>query len=463
MAEPDTTSGHQRPEDDRPLHARHLWQIQPLRDVLVLLAGFGLIWLGWKLSFVTVPLLLALLLAYLFEPLMAWVTRDGRVSRAAAAIGVIASVTVLAAIPVGAGVAFGVRSSVAFIDGAGSNVILLHDAVTSDEEEALDRLPNEAWRSLAERLRIARLALDEEPEDVDGEDPADMQEGVPGDASEAQPGTPVESSEVAQPSWIEQAAVRLIADTTTWLRSNRQTVGQQAITTAGDVAQVLIRVVGSIGYLLFAGFLTAFFFYFISTAWGRVLAWFDSLIPTDQHETVVALAKKMDRAIAGFVRGRLTIALILSVLFTIAYALIGTPAAILVGLVTGVFSVVPYLAMIGILMAWGTMFLDPAEGIRGMWWWVLLAPPIVYFILQTIDEYVLTPWIVGKSTNISTPTILFASLAGAGVAGFYGVLIAIPVAACLKIVLEEVVWPKFQAWVRGEARDPLPVAARDDD
>ena len=64
----------------------HLWQIQPLRDALILLAVIGLLYLGSVLSIVTVPLLLALLLAYLFEPLVRRMLRVPWISRQGAAV-----------------------------------------------------------------------------------------------------------------------------------------------------------------------------------------------------------------------------------------------------------------------------------------------------------------------------------------------------------------------------------------
>ena len=59
---------------------------------------------------------------------------------------------------------------------------------------------------------------------------------------------------------------------------------------------------------------------------------------------------------------------------------------------------------------------------------------------------------------MDTPTILFASLAGGLLAGVYGLLVAIPVAACMKILVREVVWPQFKAWAEGRADDPLPIS-----
>jgi len=96
-------------------------------------------------------------------------------------------------------------------------------------------------------------------------------------------------------------------------------------------------------------------------------------------------------------------------------------------------------------------------------WWILLAPTAIYFAGQMLDDYVLTPAIQGPATDMDTPTVLFASIAGGILAGFYGLLVAIPVAACLKIVVRALVWPKFDAWARGEANDPLPLGRGDDD
>ena len=94
---------------------------------------------------------------------------------------------------------------------------------------------------------------------------------------------------------------------------------------------------------------------------------------------------------------------------------------------------------------------------QGSWWWTLGAPVAVYFAGQAVDDYILTPAIQGKATNMDTPTILFASLAGGILAGIYGLLLAIPVAACVKLLLREVVWPRFHAWLKGAEKDFLPL------
>src|SRR5262245_24303773 len=82
----------------------HLWQIQPVRDLLMVAAAVGVVWLGYRLSIVTVPMLLALLLAYLFEPLVRRLTRGGLFSRPAVAIGLIIAAFFVVVVPVTLGV-----------------------------------------------------------------------------------------------------------------------------------------------------------------------------------------------------------------------------------------------------------------------------------------------------------------------------------------------------------------------
>ncbi|MEM9082268.1 MAG: AI-2E family transporter [Planctomycetota bacterium] len=422
----------------------HLWQIQPLRDVLLIGTIVFLVYLGSKLALVTVPLLLAVLIAYIVEPVIRWLVSFDRVTRTRAALILIVGIGLTIVLPVAVGSVFAVRSAIQFSNNTITNLVTLAEAVDEDasdgpselsREDARSELPNDAWRSVSDRIIEAR----------------DSMTGIEvyGEATEG--------VQAVEAPWVERAIVESIDQLGVWANENRAVLSGQAIETIAGFAQQIIGIAVSIGSLLFSGFLTAFFFFFICTGWARVTEWFSSLIPNARRDRVLEIAKKMDGAISGFIRGRVTIAIILSILFTIAYSLIGVPAAIVLGLLIGALSVFPYLAIVGVFAAVILMFLDPAEGIRGTWWWILGAPAIVYFVLQTLDEYVLTPKIVGKTTDMDTPTVLFASFAGGALAGIYGLLVAIPIAACLKIVLSEIFWPRVQAWVKGEVVDPLPI------
>ena len=90
------------------------------------------------------------------------------------------------------------------------------------------------------------------------------------------------------------------------------------------------------------------------------------------------------------------------------------------------------------------------------WWGIILWPTFVYVIVQIIETYMLTPAIAGKATNLDPVTILVAVLAGGSVGGIYGMILAIPAAACAKILITDVLLPRVKKWVKGEAEDPLP-------
>ena len=91
------------------------------------------------------------------------------------------------------------------------------------------------------------------------------------------------------------------------------------------------------------------------------------------------------------------------------------------------------------------------------WWGILLWPTLVFSIVQIIEGYVLTPLVAGKATNLDPVTILVAVLAGGSVLGVYGMLLAIPLAACAKILIMDVLMPKIHNWTEGRATDPLPI------
>jgi predicted PurR-regulated permease PerM len=178
------------------------------------------------------------------------------------------------------------------------------------------------------------------------------------------------------------------------------------------------------------------------------------LIPESQRGIIVPLLQRMDYAVAGFVRGRMVIALIMAVLFAVGWMFIGVPYAILLAVVVGAFSVVPFLGLVGIPVAIVLLALaefDLPEAERMTWWGILLWPTLVFAIVTTLDGWVFTPLIAGKATNLDPVTIFVAVLAGGSVMGAYGMLLAIPIAACIKILLSDLVIPKLRELARRPA------------
>ncbi|MFG0307465.1 MAG: AI-2E family transporter [Phycisphaerales bacterium JB040] len=466
----------------------HLWQMQPVRDVLLGLGVLAVFWLGQATSVVTVPLLLAILLAYLFEPVIQFAIGRLGMSRQGAVIGIIASLVLIVVVPVAGGITYGTVQAV----GLTRSVLESYNRVQSARDEARPLVT-----AIDERRQRARAEEQGAVEDGAGDGVDESGEDAPsGDAPPSMPdpgeGADVEE-ETAEPDEDEQSLERIrdeLAESTgpLWVWYFEQLIDEyrterenpdvgEAVTAVNDfiaantatiartgagfavttVERVLGFAVTAFG-LAFMGFVTAFFFFFLATGWVEFRGFTDRLIPDKHRDRIVDLATKFDLAISGFVRGRITIAFIQSMVFSVGYFLIGVPASFILGPIVAILSIVPYLALVGVPVAIGLMYLaEPTGGFRDAWWWMLGAPTAFYFVAQALDDYVWTPMIQGKSTGLDTPVILFASIAGGALFGVFGLLIAIPLAACAKILIQEIFWPRFKEWAEGRADDPLPI------
>lgn len=489
---------------DRPdIRTLHLWQIQPVRDILVIASVVGIIYLGSVLSMVTVPMLLALTLAYLFEPVVRRLTRTGKFTRPLATLTIIVVVTLTVALPLVIGGAFAIVQGASYAGQIIERGAQLHQVALEPTDQAkIDALgPAGGWRKLGELIRDIELGkpppkkADGTPGDVKPDVKPDAKpdakqsdapstpsnEPAPADSGATPPASPTEGSPPAEAAGTpkeplvkpagangngtkkvedEWSFERGVAWISAWARDNTGTIGRvtrQVFGTSAEALAVVARFVKSLALLAFSGFLTLFFFFFFSSRWGGVQDTLISLVPAQNREKTLELTDRMDRVIAAFIRGRLIIMGILSGLYVVTYWIIGVPAPLVVGIIVGVFSAVPYLPLLGIPLSIILMFLMPV-GVPHTWTYILTVPVITYFLIQMSDDYLWTPMIQGKATDMDTPTILFAVLSGALLGGFYGVLLAIPIGACFKIVFKEVLVPRFRAWAEGRARDFLPIS-----
>lgn len=473
-----------KPEPWRPQWSKmHLWQFQPVRDVLVVLVVLGLLWLGQKISIVTVPVLLAIMLAYLFEPVICWVTGRSSIQRRTVVAGILAGTVLFVAVPITLGLAYGLVQGVGLMTGLGEKVGVLNQSVQSQlaYDRAQDRVRelNAAIEEGEAELDAARAQPDDRnaeaphPEEVEqflAELRSDLDRAKT-DLIEVRTKSELALQALREgpgASWVKMrellldesaraglAAVMLQVENR--LESNADRLAASAASAGASVFQTGLRFVSNTMALLFMVFLTGFFFFFISNEWTRFKVFTARFVPTKHKARAFDLAVKFDRVISGFVRGRLTIAFLQSIVLTIGYFLIGVPAAFVLGPIVAILSIVPYLALVSVPVTIVLLWLENYSGIRGNVLWVIGAPTLFYFVAQALDDYVWTPTIQGKGTGMSTPMILFASLAGGALFGVFGLLIAIPIAACLKIMIEELAWPRFKAWADGRAEDFLPL------
>ncbi|MCB9845455.1 MAG: AI-2E family transporter [Phycisphaeraceae bacterium] len=487
--DPAPSDSKQAPRIPSRLMDRHLWQIQPVRDALVVLLVIAVLWLGNKLSVVTVPLLLAIMLAYLFEPVIQAMMRWLKIKRTAASTAIVALAAALIVAPAVIGAVYGVIQGVALVSRMAENTGLVYSSVVSEVEA---RQAEASLRDAHEREARAAASAAEETPGAEGserpEGPGPEGSDAAGTGAERPPPDPEFLRRLAEEAeqkrtdadeargalsgrskrawlwihnWIverdEGALVQALDNLQGWVQKNAAALANRAAAAGASAIGTSLRILGGVASLGFMLFLTAFFFFFVSTSWVEFKGFGGRVIPERHRALILDLLQKFDRVISGFIRGRLTIAFILSIVFTIGYWIIGVPAAFILGPVVALLAIVPYLSLIGVPISILLLWLEGHGGFRGEWWWIVFAPTVFYFAAQSLDDYFLTPRIQGKVTDMSTPAIVFAAVAGGALMGFFGVLIAIPLAACIKILIREIFWPRFKAWGEGKEKDFLPI------
>lgn len=170
--------------------------------------------------------------------------------------------------------------------------------------------------------------------------------------------------------------------------------------------------------------------FYLLLDWDKMLARVDAMIPRDHVATVRRLAGEIDRVLAGFVRGQLTVCLIVGAYYSVTLMLAGLQFGLLVGAIAGAVSFIPYVgAIIGGILAIGLALFQ--------FWgdWFAIGIVIAIFIFgQFIEGNILTPKLVGNSVGLHPVWLLLALSAFGALLGFAGMLIAVPVAAALGVL-----------------------------
>lgn len=165
--------------------------------------------------------------------------------------------------------------------------------------------------------------------------------------------------------------------------------------------------------------------------WDKMVAEVDSWVPRDHVETVREIARDINQATAGFVRGQGTLCLILGTMYAIGLTLTGLNFAILIGLFAGLISFIPYVgSLVGLALSLGVALVQ-------FWpdWMMLGAVAGVFFVGQFIEGNILQPRLVGKSVNLHPVWLMFALVAFGALFGFVGLLIAVPAAAAIAVLV----------------------------
>jgi predicted PurR-regulated permease PerM len=170
--------------------------------------------------------------------------------------------------------------------------------------------------------------------------------------------------------------------------------------------------------------------FYLLRDWDILVARLHELIPRHYEAVVVKLARECDAVLAEFFRGQLLLMLAQGILYSIGLWIAGLEFALLIGMLAGLVSFVPYLGFIvGVFVASIAAFMQFHDFIH------LVYVLIVFGVGQAIEGMVLSPWLVGERIGLHPVVVIFAVMAGGQLFGFFGILLALPVAAVITVLL----------------------------
>lgn len=152
------------------------------------------------------------------------------------------------------------------------------------------------------------------------------------------------------------------------------------------------------------------------------------LVPSRWRPFVVDVAGEVDTVLGEFVRGQLLVMAMLAVAYVVSFWLLGVRMALIIGVIGGVLSFIPYVGNAFALTMAILMCLVDWTG-----WGKVIGVVVAYTVIQTLEGFVITPRVVGDKVGLPAVWVLFALLVGGDMFGFLGVLLALPTAAVVKI------------------------------
>ncbi len=168
---------------------------------------------------------------------------------------------------------------------------------------------------------------------------------------------------------------------------------------------------------------------FLLMDFQRVRVAWKELIPPQYREGVISFVVEFDQAMNRYFRGQTTIVAILIVFFSTGFSLVGLPMGILLGLFVGLLNFVPYLQLVGLIPAVLLAAIHALE--TGQSFWIVLGlTGLVFAVVQVAQDAVLVPRILGKAMGLSPAVILLSLSVWGKLLGILGLLIALPM-TCL--------------------------------
>lgn len=203
-----------------------------------------------------------------------------------------------------------------------------------------------------------------------------------------------------------------------------QTLSKSAVTWAGSFASTVARVAVAI-------MISPFILFYLLRDGDQLKGYVAQFLPPNLRVPTRRVMSKMNEQLASYVQGQVTVSIVVAIMFSIMFTIIGLNYGIILAIVAGFLNLIPYLgsfvAMIPVFIL--AFVAGPAMVIKCI---------IVFTIEQTIEGRFVTPLVIGSKLQIHPITILFVLLTAGTLFGVWGVFLAIPIYASVKVVITEI-------------------------
>lgn len=222
-----------------------------------------------------------------------------------------------------------------------------------------------------------------------------------------------------------------LQDNTSTIRQSLTQIGTAIQARGGELANgVLQSAMTFIGGIVFIVIVPVVAFYFLLD-WDRMVARIDRLLPRDHAPEIRRLAREIDTALSGFIRGQMSVCVILGSFYSIALMMAGLNYGLLVGAIAGAITFIPYIgSLVGGVLAIGLALFQ----FWGDWMSIGIVVGIFAFG-QFVEGNIISPKLVGTSVGLHPLWLIFALSAFGALFGFAGMLVAVPVAAALGVLI----------------------------
>ena len=218
--------------------------------------------------------------------------------------------------------------------------------------------------------------------------------------------------------WLgPERAAQLQAQLTQLIGSGVEFLGSMT----AQLAQSGLTVLNTIAVLI----LTPVVAFYLLLDWSGMVKGIDDLLPREHRREIRQVLDQIDRSIAGVFRGQGSVILVLCIYYATALTLTGLNFGLVIGLMTGLFSFIPFFGFLtGFALSMGIALVQFAPN-----WWFVVIVFVVYMIGQFLEGNVLYPRLVGQSININPVWLMFALFAFGFLFGFLGLVLAVPLSA----------------------------------